>query len=147
MLIYGWSPNQSQLKPLERLLLIWPSYCTGSKHFCFCLGNWAVVVPCQAHLGRTAISIAHRLSTIKTADVIIGFEHGRAVERGTHEELLKRKGVYFMLATLQSKGDTGLNTEATESKCLICCYKTMSISIDMLLFLFHSAFMAEFKQS
>ncbi|NXX40239.1 ABCBB protein, partial [Tricholaema leucomelas] len=69
----------------------------------------------KAHLGRTAISIAHRLSTIKTADVIIGFEHGRAVERGTHEELLKRKGVYFMLATLQSKGDTGLNTETTET--------------------------------
>nr|XP_025949621.1 bile salt export pump isoform X1 [Dromaius novaehollandiae] len=62
----------------------------------------------QAHLGRTVVSIAHRLSTIKAADVIIGFEHGRAVERGTHEELLKRKGVYFMLVTLQSKGDRAL---------------------------------------
>uniref|UniRef100_A0A8B9N2H7 Bile salt export pump n=1 Tax=Accipiter nisus TaxID=211598 RepID=A0A8B9N2H7_9AVES len=69
----------------------------------------------QARLGRTAISIAHRLSTIKAADVIVGFEHGKAVERGTHEELLKRKGVYFMLVTLQSKGDTALNREATES--------------------------------
>uniref|UniRef100_A0A8C3GM22 Bile salt export pump n=1 Tax=Cairina moschata TaxID=8855 RepID=A0A8C3GM22_CAIMO len=56
----------------------------------------------KAHLGRTSISIAHRLSTIKSADVIIGFEHGRAVERGTHEELMKRKGVYFMLVTLQT---------------------------------------------
>ncbi|XP_062434253.1 bile salt export pump [Rhea pennata] len=62
----------------------------------------------KARLGRTAISIAHRLSTIKAADVIVGFEHGRAVERGTHEELLKRKGVYFMLVTLQSKGDRAL---------------------------------------
>uniref|UniRef100_A0A8C4KM60 Bile salt export pump n=1 Tax=Dromaius novaehollandiae TaxID=8790 RepID=A0A8C4KM60_DRONO len=62
----------------------------------------------KAHLGRTVVSIAHRLSTIKAADVIIGFEHGRAVERGTHEELLKRKGVYFMLVTLQSKGDRAL---------------------------------------
>uniref|UniRef100_A0A663MJ43 Bile salt export pump n=1 Tax=Athene cunicularia TaxID=194338 RepID=A0A663MJ43_ATHCN len=53
----------------------------------------------KARLGRTAISIAHRQSAIKAADVIIGFEHGRAVERGTHEELLKRKGVYFMLVT------------------------------------------------
>uniref|UniRef100_A0A8C0FTK6 Bile salt export pump n=1 Tax=Bubo bubo TaxID=30461 RepID=A0A8C0FTK6_BUBBB len=70
----------------------------------------------KARLGRTAISIAHRLSAIKAADVIIGFEHGRAVERGTHEELLKRKGVYFMLVTLQSKGDTALNREETESK-------------------------------
>uniref|UniRef100_A0A8C3CP10 Bile salt export pump n=1 Tax=Cairina moschata TaxID=8855 RepID=A0A8C3CP10_CAIMO len=72
----------------------------------------------KAHLGRTSISIAHRLSTIKSADVIIGFEHGRAVERGTHEELMKRKGVYFMLVTLQSKGDAALTRAATESKCL-----------------------------
>uniref|UniRef100_A0A8C2U9C8 Bile salt export pump n=1 Tax=Coturnix japonica TaxID=93934 RepID=A0A8C2U9C8_COTJA len=68
----------------------------------------------KAHHGRTAISIAHRLSAVKAADVIIGFEHGRAVERGTHEELLKRKGVYFMLVTLQSKGDTVLTRAATE---------------------------------
>uniref|UniRef100_A0A8C3LMS0 Bile salt export pump n=1 Tax=Chrysolophus pictus TaxID=9089 RepID=A0A8C3LMS0_CHRPC len=70
----------------------------------------------KAHLGRTAISIAHRLSAVKAADVIIGFEHGRAVERGTHEELLKRKGVYFMLVTLQSKGETALSRAATECK-------------------------------
>ncbi|KGL73136.1 Bile salt export pump [Tinamus guttatus] len=62
----------------------------------------------KVHLGRTTISIAHRLSTIKAADVIVGFEHGRAVEKGTHEELLQRKGVYFMLVTLQSKGDKAL---------------------------------------
>uniref|UniRef100_A0A8B9D0F1 Bile salt export pump n=1 Tax=Anser brachyrhynchus TaxID=132585 RepID=A0A8B9D0F1_9AVES len=72
----------------------------------------------KARLGRTSISIAHRLSTIKAADVITGFEHGRAVERGTHEELMKRKGVYFMLVTLQSKGDAALTRAATESKCL-----------------------------
>nr|XP_005484091.1 bile salt export pump isoform X6 [Zonotrichia albicollis] len=70
----------------------------------------------KARLGRTAISIAHRLSAIKAADVIIGFEHGRAVERGTHEELLQRKGVYFMLVTLQSKGDTAPKREETQSK-------------------------------
>ncbi|NXO33322.1 ABCBB protein, partial [Locustella ochotensis] len=69
----------------------------------------------KARLGRTAISIAHRLSAIKAADVIIGFEHGRVVERGTHEELLQRKGVYFMLVTLQSKGDTAPNSEETET--------------------------------
>ncbi|XP_048341989.1 bile salt export pump isoform X2 [Sphaerodactylus townsendi] len=62
----------------------------------------------KARLGRTVISIAHRLSTIKTADVIIGFEHGRAVERGTHDDLLERKGVYFTLVTLQSQGDKAL---------------------------------------
>lgn len=62
----------------------------------------------QVRFGRTTISIAHRLSTIKNADVIIGFEHGRAVERGTHDELLERKGVYFTLVTLQSQGDKAL---------------------------------------
>ncbi|KAL3969996.1 receptor tyrosine-protein kinase erbB-3 [Sarotherodon galilaeus] len=51
--------------------------------------------------GRTTISIAHRLSTIRNADVIIGFEHGQAVERGTHSELLGKQGVYFTLVTLQ----------------------------------------------
>uniref|UniRef100_A0A8C7LNC7 Bile salt export pump n=1 Tax=Oncorhynchus kisutch TaxID=8019 RepID=A0A8C7LNC7_ONCKI len=59
--------------------------------------------------GRTTISIAHRLSTIKNADVIVGYEHGRAVERGKHDELLERKGVYFTLVTLQSQGDKALN--------------------------------------
>ncbi|KAM9305687.1 bile salt export pump-like [Gastrophryne carolinensis] len=62
----------------------------------------------KVRFGRTTISIAHRLSTIKNADVIIGFEHGRAVERGTHNELLERKGVYFTLVTLQSQGDKAL---------------------------------------
>ncbi|XP_067300623.1 bile salt export pump [Pseudorasbora parva] len=62
----------------------------------------------KARQGRTTISISHRLSTIRNADVIVGFEHGRAVERGTHSQLLDRKGVYFTLVTLQSQGtDTG----------------------------------------
>lgn len=66
-------------------------------------------------MGRTTISIAHRLSTIKNADVIVGFEHGRAVERGKHGDLLERKGVYFTLVTLQSQGDKALNEKARQS--------------------------------
>lgn len=54
-------------------------------------------------MGRTTISIAHRLSTIRNADVIIGFEHGQAVEKGTHSELIERQGVYFTLVTLQNQ--------------------------------------------
>uniref|UniRef100_A0A3P9IED0 Bile salt export pump n=1 Tax=Oryzias latipes TaxID=8090 RepID=A0A3P9IED0_ORYLA len=68
----------------------------------------------KVRMGRTTISIAHRLSTIKNADVIVGFEHGRAVERGKHNELLERKGVYFTLVTLQSQGDKALNEKAQQ---------------------------------
>ncbi|TRY82938.1 hypothetical protein DNTS_008431 [Danionella cerebrum] len=68
----------------------------------------------KVRMGRTTISIAHRLSTIKNADVIVGFEHGRAVERGKHDELLERKGVYFTLVTLQSQGDKALNQKAQQ---------------------------------
>lgn len=74
---------------------------------------WAFL---QVRMGRTTISIAHRLSTIKNADVIVGFEHGRAVERGKHNELLERKGVYFTLVTLQSQGDKALNEKARQSE-------------------------------
>ncbi|KAM8934651.1 bile salt export pump-like [Pelodytes ibericus] len=70
----------------------------------------------KVRFGRTTISIAHRLSTIKNADVIIGFEHGKAVERGTHDELLERKGVYFTLVTLQSQGDKALNDMDKQKK-------------------------------
>ncbi|KAL1786649.1 bile salt export pump [Sigmodon hispidus] len=65
---------------------------------------------------HTIISVAHRLSTVRAADVIIGLEHGAAVERGTHEELLERKGVYFMLVTLQSKGDEALKEKDVKGK-------------------------------
>ncbi|XP_047198623.1 bile salt export pump [Hippoglossus stenolepis] len=58
----------------------------------------------KVRMGRTTISVAHRLSTIKTVEVIIGFEHGRVVEKGTHSELLEKKGVYFTLVTLQNQG-------------------------------------------
>ncbi|KAK5847663.1 hypothetical protein PBY51_016773 [Eleginops maclovinus] len=68
----------------------------------------------KVRTGRTTISIAHRLSTIKNADVIVGFEHGRAVEKGKHNELLERKGVYFTLVTLQSQGDKALNEKARQ---------------------------------
>lgn len=59
---------------------------------------------CQARMGRTTITIAHRLSTIRSADVIVGFEHGQAVERGVHADLMERQGVYFTLVTLQNQG-------------------------------------------
>ncbi len=49
--------------------------------------------------GRTVFVIAHRLSTIKNSDVIMLLDHGEIIERGNHEELMKKKGKYYQLYT------------------------------------------------
>ena len=49
--------------------------------------------------GRTVFVIAHRLSTIQNSDAIMVMDHGRIIERGTHETLLAEKGTYYQLYT------------------------------------------------
>jgi ATP-binding cassette subfamily B protein len=54
--------------------------------------------------GRTSFVIAHRLSTIRNADVLLVLDRGQIVERGTHSELLERKGFYYDLYMSQFQG-------------------------------------------
>jgi ABC-type bacteriocin/lantibiotic exporter with double-glycine peptidase domain len=51
--------------------------------------------------GRTSFVIAHRLSTVRHADLIIVLEKGKLVERGTHDELMARQGIYYYLVSQQ----------------------------------------------
>lgn len=52
-------------------------------------------------VGKTTIMIAHRLSTLRDADQLIVIENGKMPEFGTHDELIRQKGIYFKLYTLQ----------------------------------------------
>jgi ABC-type multidrug transport system fused ATPase/permease subunit len=60
----------------------------------------------EAQKGRTCIVIAHRLLTIQNADKIVVIKNGKAVEEGTHKELLSLKGEYFELHKVQRSSNT-----------------------------------------
>ena len=53
----------------------------------------------QLMQGRTVFVIAHRLSTVQNSDVIMVLDHGRIIERGSHEQLIAEKGQYYQLYT------------------------------------------------
>ena len=55
--------------------------------------------------GRTSFIIAHRLSTVKNADIIIVVDGGKIMEMGTHQELLKKEGIYYTMYTSQWEDD------------------------------------------
>ncbi len=61
--------------------------------------------------GRTAVYISHRFSTVRRADRIIFLEHGRLVEEGTHEELMRVGGRYARLFRMQAAAYTGEDIE------------------------------------
>lgn len=70
------------------------------------VGTEALIQDALDHLlvGRTAIIIAHRLSTIRNVDRILVLKRGQLVESGSHEELLRQKGLYASLHNLQMLG-------------------------------------------
>uniref|UniRef100_A0A8C6G3D0 Multidrug resistance protein 1 n=1 Tax=Moschus moschiferus TaxID=68415 RepID=A0A8C6G3D0_MOSMO len=71
----------------------------------------------KARGGRTTIVIAHRLSTVRNADVIAGLDDGVIVEEGNHDELMGKRGIYFKLVTMQTKGNE-LELESTPGESL-----------------------------
>src|SRR5439155_8673115 len=62
--------------------------------------------------GRTVFVIAHRLSTVVHADQILVLERGEIIERGTHAELLARRGSYFRLYSMQFRDEPAAGAPA-----------------------------------
>ena len=58
----------------------------------------------RVHAGRTTVVVAHRLTTIRNADLIVALKDGKVNEMGTHEELMKRRGLYYGLVESQLAG-------------------------------------------
>ena len=59
---------------------------------------------------RMTIIIAHRLSTVRLCDEILTIDHGSIVERGTHEQLMRKEGLYSSFYRLQFREETGIDT-------------------------------------
>jgi ABC-type multidrug transport system fused ATPase/permease subunit len=66
--------------------------------------------------GRTAIAIAHRLSTIRNADKIVVFKDGVVAEQGSHDELVRRDGVYAALYRIQFGSSADATPTAAASR-------------------------------
>lgn len=74
----------------------------------------------RARQGRTTLIVAHRLSTIRAADVVVSISNGKVAEKGTHDELLEKKGLYHQLVTAQmAMSDESDSDEPTEDDVII----------------------------
>jgi ABC-type multidrug transport system fused ATPase/permease subunit len=69
----------------------------------------------HAARGRTTLIIAHRLSTVRLADRIVVLDRGRAVEQGTHDELVRRSGVYARLCLTSQAGVFGASAQTAQA--------------------------------
>ena len=80
--------------------------------------------------GRTVFVIAHRLSTIQNSDAIMVLDHGRIIERGSHEELIAKKGQYYQLYT----GALASAARAMERSCFCPCERLLPSPVSIVLY-------------
>jgi ATP-binding cassette subfamily B (MDR/TAP) protein 1 len=71
----------------------------------------------RAGKGRTMVVVAHRLATVQNADVIFVLGDGELLEKGSHHELLKKRGVYWQMASLQRHSSFFLQHANTMEQC------------------------------
>ncbi|HTK62174.1 MAG TPA: ABC transporter ATP-binding protein [Pseudonocardia sp.] len=112
---YRLSGGERQRLTIARLLLARPSVVVLDEATAHLDSESEAAVQealAEALAGRTALVIAHRLSTVRDADLIAVMEHGRIVERGTHEELLAAEGRYADLYRTQFRVRPGEETTA-----------------------------------